>query len=145
MGGSAVASITGTYEHNMDAKGRLAVPAKLRDELGTTFYLTMGLDRCLSIYPQESWAVFTEKFDSLPITQSKKMRALFANTLKCELDAQGRILIPQNLRDWAGLQKEVVIIGVNSRAEIWDAERWHAEQAELTPEALGAMFEEWSV
>ncbi len=138
-------SITGTYEHNLDAKGRLFVPAKLREELGSTCYLTMGFDRCLSIYPLESWNIFTEKFESLPMSQSKKMRALFANTVKCEPDSQGRILVPQSLRDWAGLAKEVVIIGVNNRAEIWDAETWRAEQAEMTPESLGAMLAEWGI
>lgn len=94
--------MTGTYEHSIDAKGRLFIPAKLREELGVTFYLAMGVDECLAIYPQETWNRFTEKFASLPMSQSAAMRPLFANASKCELDSQGRIVIPQKLRKYAG-------------------------------------------
>ena len=131
--------MTGTYEHSIDAKGRLFIPAKLREELGVTFYLAMGVDECLAIYPQETWNRFTEKFASLPMSQSAAMRPLFANASKCELDSQGRIVIPQNLRKYAGLEKDAVIIGVNDRAEIWSAETWNArEEEEMTPEKMKA-------
>lgn len=131
--------MTGTYEHSIDAKGRLFIPAKLREELGVTFYLAMGVDECLSIYPQETWNRFTEKFASLPMSQSAAMRPLFANASKCELDSQGRIVIPQKLRKYAGLEKDAVIIGVNDRAEIWSAETWNArEEEEMTPEKMKA-------
>ena len=134
--------MTGTYEHSIDAKSRLFIPAKLREELGTTFYLTMGIDACLAVYPMETWAVFTEKFASLPMSQSKAMRPLFANAAKCELDSQGRIVIPQKLRKYAGLEKEVVILGVNDRAEIWAADTWRArEEEEMTPEKMRACLE----
>ena len=129
--------MTGTYEHSIDAKGRLFIPAKLREELGVTFYLAMGVDECLAIYPQETWNRFTEKFASLPMSQSAAMRPLFANASKCELDSQGRIVIPQKLRKYAGLEKDAVIIGVNDRAEIWSAETWNArEEEEMTPEKM---------
>lgn len=131
--------MTGTYEHSIDAKGRLFIPAKLREELGVTFYLAMGVDECLAIYPQETWNRFTEKFASLPMSQSAAMRPLFANASKCELDSQGRIVIPQKLRRYANLDKETVIIGVNDRAEIWSAETWNArEEEEMTPEKMKA-------
>ena len=131
--------MTGTYEHSIDAKGRLLIPAKLREELGVTFYLAMGVDECLAIYPQETWNRFTEKFASLPMSQSAAMRPLFANASKCELDSQGRIVIPQKLRKYAGLEKDAVIIGVNDRAEIWSAETWNArEEEEMTPEKMKA-------
>ena len=131
--------MTGTYEHSIDAKGRLFIPAKLREELGVTFYLAMGVDECLAIYPQETWNRFTEKFASLPMSQSAAMRPLFANASKCELDSQGRIVIPQKLRKYAGLEKYAVIIGVNDRAEIWSAETWNArEEEEMTPEKMKA-------
>ena len=131
--------MTGTYEHSIDAKGRLFIPAKLREELGVTFYLAMGVDECLAIYPQETWNRFTEKFASLPMSQSAAMRPLFANASKCELDSQGRIVIPQKLRKYAGLEKDAVIIGVNDRAEIWSAETWNArEEEEMTPEKMKA-------
>ena len=132
-------SVTGTYEHSIDAKGRLFIPAKLREELGATFYLAMGVDACLAIYPQETWNRFTDKFASLPMSQSRAMRTLFANAAKCELDNQGRIVIPQKLRKYAGLEKDAVIIGVNDRAEIWAADAWRAqEEEEMTPEKMSA-------
>ena len=134
--------MTGTYEHSIDAKGRLFIPAKLREELGTAFYLAMGVDACLAIYPQSTWDRFTEKFASLPMSQSKGMRRLFANAAKCEPDSQGRIVIPQKLRKYANLDKDTVIIGVNDRAEIWAAETWNAlEEEEMTPEKMSACME----
>lgn len=130
-------SATGTYEHSLDAKGRLFIPAQLRKELGETLYLTMGVDACLAIYPQESWDIFTEKFASLPMSQSKLMRPLFANAAKCEPDAQGRIVVPQKLRAYAALDKDAVIIGVHNRAEIWSRDKWQAqEDEEMTPEKM---------
>ena len=135
--------MTGQYQHSIDAKGRVFIPAKLREELGETFYVTMGMDSCLSVYSDASWAKFTEKFESLPYTKTKSMRALFANAAKCEPDAQGRILIPAKLRAYAALEKDVVVIGVSNRAEIWNAERWQAvEDEELDPAKLFAAMEE---
>ena len=135
--------MTGTYEHSIDAKGRLFIPAKLREELGVSFYLAMGVDACLAIYPQSTWDRFTEKFASLPMSQSKAMRPLFANAAKCEPDAQGRIVLPQKLRAYAHLEKDVVVIGVSNRAEIWNAEKWaEIEAEELNPENLAAVMEE---
>ena len=135
--------MTGQYQHSIDAKGRLFIPAKLREELGETFYVTIGMDRCLSVYSDESWAKFTAKFEELPYTKTKAMRALFANAAKCEPDGQGRILIPAKLRAYAGLEKDVVVIGVSNRAEIWNAERWQAvEDEELDPAKLFAAMEE---
>lgn len=136
-------NMTGTYEHSIDAKGRLFIPARLREELGVSFYLAMGIDACLAIYPQSTWDRFTEKFASMPMSQSKSMRTLFANAAKCELDSQGRIVIPQKLRKYAQLEKDTVIIGVNDRAEIWSADRWMAqEEEEMTPEKMAACMAE---
>jgi len=134
--------MTGTYEHALDTKGRLFIPAKLREELGVVFYLAMGVDACLAIYPQSTWERFTERFASLPMSQSKAMRPLFANAAKCEPDSQGRIVVPQKLRQYAGLEKETVIIGVNDRAEIWAADVWKAqEEEEMSPEKMSACME----
>ena len=134
--------MTGTYEHSIDGKGRLFIPAKLREEMGVSFYLAAGVDACLAIYPQETWERFTEKFSSLPMSATKSMRRLFANAAKCELDSQGRIVIPQKLRGYANLDRDVVIIGVNDRAEIWSAETWNAqEEEEMTPEKMSACME----
>ena len=109
----------------------------------STFYLAVGVDACLAIYPQSTWDRFTEKFASLPMSQSKAMRPLFANAAKCEPDSQGRIVIPQKLRKYAALEKETVIIGVNDRAEIWSAAAWKAqEEEEMTPEKMAACMAE---
>jgi len=138
--------MTGEYQHTIDAKGRLFIPSKLREELGDTFYITVGMDPCLSIYSLESWNGFIDRFNSMPYSRSRRMRPLFANAAKCELDGQGRILIPQKLRDYAGLKKEITVIGVSSRAEIWDSERWRRiEEEELTAENLSEVMEELSI
>lgn len=135
-------SLTGTYEHGIDTKGRLFIPAKLREELGVTFYLAAGVDACLAMYPLSTWEKFTEKISALPMSQSAAARRLFANAAKCEPDSQGRIVIPQKLRKYARLDKDVVIIGVNDRAEIWAADAWNAsEEEEMTPEKMRACFE----
>ena len=133
----------GQYQHNIDAKGRLFIPAKFREELGETFYVTIGLDGCLSVYSDVKWAALIEKFDALPLAASRKMRALFANAAKCEPDAQGRILIPVKLREYAALEKEVVINGMSKCVELWNPERWAPVEIDgLNPENLESAMEE---
>lgn len=135
--------MTGEYTHTIDAKGRLFIPAKLREELGNVFYVTIGIDECLTIYSLESWDGFTEKFNALPFSKTRKMRTVFANAAKCELDGQGRILLPQKLRDYAGLDKDVTVIGVSNHAEIWNSDKYRAfEEETLTPENLAEVMEE---
>jgi len=136
--------LTGEYQHTIDGKGRLFVPAKLRAELGEFFYVTKGLDNCLFVYPAKNWADIEEKIAALPLSKSRNLqRMLFASAIRCEVDGQGRILIPQKLRQYAGLEKDVTIIGVSSRAEIWDSERWaRIEQDDLTSESLAESMEE---
>lgn len=135
--------MTGQYHHNIDNKGRLFIPAKLREELGETFYVTMGMDGCLSIYSDASWATFTEKFESLPYSRTRAMRPLFANAMKCESDNQGRILLPAKLREYAHLGKNVVIIGVSKRAEIWDEDTWNTVENEaLSGDGMLSAMEE---
>ena len=121
--------MTGQYAHNIDAKGRLFIPAKLREELGETFHVTIGPDHCLTIYPNDTWDDFMAKFHDMPYSKGKSLRALSANAVDCEPDGQGRILIPAKLRKYADLEKEVVVIGSFDRAEIWNAERWDREEA----------------
>ena len=122
--------MTGQYAHNIDAKGRLFIPAALRRELGQTFHVTVGQDHCLSVFSDESWDAFMGKLKELSYNEVKKLRALFAYAADCEPDSQGRILIPAKLRDYAGLTKEVVVVGSFDRAEIWNAGRWAAVEAE---------------
>ncbi|MBR1392183.1 MAG: division/cell wall cluster transcriptional repressor MraZ [Lachnospiraceae bacterium] len=120
----------GEYSHNIDAKGRMIVPSKFREQLGDTFVATKGLDDCLFIYSNEEWARIEERFRDLPLTSKnarKFLRFFFAGAIDCEVDKQGRILIPANLREYAGLEKEIVSVGVFSRVEIWSKERWQSD------------------
>ena len=122
--------LLGTYSHSLDAKGRLIVPAKLRESLGESFVLTKSLDHCLAIYPNEGWERFIEKIETLPKISSEPARRLrrfyFGNSQTIEVDKQGRILIPQNLREYANLSRDAVLIGVNDHVEIWDQETWNS-------------------
>ncbi|MCM8899873.1 MAG: transcriptional regulator MraZ [Clostridiales bacterium] len=117
----------GEYQHTIDPKGRVIMPAKFREGLGEKFVLTKGLDQCLFVYPNEEWGILEKKLRSLPLTNKDArafIRFFFAGACECELDKQGRILIPANLREYAGLEKDVVIIGVSTRVEIWSKDRW---------------------
>ena len=96
----------GKYKHSVDPKGRLFVPSKLREELGEAFYVTLGLDHCLSVYTEAGWQAILDKYNALPISQARKMRFLFANAAKCEPDKQGRFLIPAELRQYAGITQD---------------------------------------
>ena len=135
--------MTGEYQHALDSKGRLFVPAKLRDELGEVFFLTLSMDRCLCAYSGEAWRQLSEKVSAMPFVKQRKMRPLFAHAARCELDAQGRVLIPQHLRDYAGFSKSVTVVGCNNHAEFWDSEAWSAVYAaETSPENIAAVMEE---
>lgn len=135
--------MTGEYQHTLDTKGRLSIPARLREELGNVFYVTLSMDKCLSAYSAESWRKFSDKVNEMPYVKQRKMRPLFAYAAKCEIDAQGRILLPQNLRDYAGLIKNVTVVGSNNHAEFWDSESWaEINKLETTPENIAAVMEE---
>ena len=118
---------TGEYNHTIDAKGRLIVPSKFREQLGEEFVVTKGLDGCLFVYSTEEWNRFEGKFSEVPLTTKdarKFSRFFFAGAATCEVDKQGRILLPANLREYAGLEKDIVSAGVMNRVEIWDKNRW---------------------
>ena len=135
--------MVGKYRHNVDPKGRLFVPAKLREELGESFYVTLGLEHCLSVYTEAGWQAIVDKYNALRMSQARKMRFLFANAAKCEPDKQGRFLIPTELRDYAGLKDEVMFVGLAGHAEIWDSATYDALEAEtLTPEYMASVMEE---
>lgn len=117
----------GEYNHTIDAKGRLIVPAKFREVLGDEFVVTKGLDGCLFVYPNEEWQAFEEKLKLLPLTNKNSRqftRFFLAGAASCEVDKQGRILLPSVLREFAQLEKEVVLVGVASRIEIWSKKKW---------------------
>ena len=122
----------GEYNHTIDAKGRLIVPSKFRETLGDTFVVTKGLDGCLFVYDNEEWGIFEEKLKSLPITNKEArqfVRFFLAGAAEVEVDKQGRILVPNVLREFAELNKDVALIGVASRIEIWSKERFEGMTA----------------
>lgn len=119
--------LIGEYEHSLDAKGRLILPAKIRETLGEKFIMTKGLDGCLFGFSQEEWSNFEEKLKNLPLTNKNArdfVRFFLSGAVEAEVDKQGRFLIPANLREYATLSKETVITGVGTRIEIWDKEKW---------------------
>jgi MraZ protein len=119
----------GEYQHTIDNKGRVIMPSKFREDLGSNFIMTKGLDNCLFVYPIEEWQVLEEKLRSLPLTNRDArafVRFFFAGATECILDKQGRVLIPGNLREHAKLIKDAIIIGVAARIEIWSKEEWTA-------------------
>lgn len=117
----------GEYNHTVDTKGRLIVPSKFREQLGDEFVVTKGLDGCLFVYSKSEWENIEEKFRNVPLTTKdarKFARFFFAGAASCEVDKQGRILLPVVLRDYAGIEKDVVSVGVFNRVEIWDKDKW---------------------
>jgi MraZ protein len=133
--GGANNMFIGKYIHTIDGKGRLIVPAKFREALGEHFIVTKGLDHCLFVYPPVEWNILEEKLRALPFTQPDVrafVRFFFSGATECELDKQGRILLPADLRDYAQLEKNLVLVGVSSRVEIWSETLWteYSRQAE---------------
>lgn len=135
MGEKVSFMLKGEYSHNIDAKGRLIIPAKFRDDLGENFVITKGMENCLYVYPEDEWNDFEKKLNALPTTTDKKARAFAyffqGSAADGELDKQGRTLIPSVLRTYAKLDKEVVFVGMGKRAEIWDKVRWDEKNAEV--------------
>lgn len=117
----------GEYQHFIDDKGRLIIPARFRGSLGERFVITKGLDGCLFVYPPNEWDNLGNKLRSLSFTRADArafLRFFYAGAAECELDKQGRILIPPNLREYANLERDVVVIGVSTRVEIWAKDKW---------------------
>lgn len=120
-------SMKGQSNHNLDSKGRLIIPARLREGLGDTFVLCKGMDKNIYAYPEEEWDKFSEKLNALPVSDknARKFKSFFQGSAnECEVDGQFRIVIPQNLREWGGIEKEVVMVGNGAIAEIWDKGAW---------------------
>lgn len=117
----------GEYNHTIDTKGRLIIPSKFREVLGDDFVVTKGLDGCLFVYDNTEWSAFEEKLKALPLMNKEArqfVRFFLAGAASVEVDKQGRILVPSVLREFAALDKEVVLVGVGARIEIWGKERW---------------------
>ena len=130
----------GEYQHNIDAKGRLIFPIKLREALGEHFVIFKGLDNYINVYSQEKWAAFEQQLAALP-SKARKVQRFFSANFECEPDAQGRILIPQTLREYAGLRKDVTVIGMIDHVEIWDSAAWKAYNDSTDTEDVAAMMD----
>lgn len=135
----------GGYDYTVDKKGRVAIPAKLRAEFGETFMISKGIfgKNCLCVYSNEQWDRLVERIGQLPSSKSSAVkRYLYDGAFSVEFDSQGRILIPQTLREFANLESEAHIIGVDTNLEIWDKATWQEANQEYTPEAIAAIVNE---
>jgi len=133
--------LIGEYEHSLDVKGRLILPAKIREDMGEKFIITKGLDGCLFGFSQAEWENFEQKLKTLPLTNKNArdfVRFFLSGAIECEIDKQGRFLIASNLRDYAGLEKDSVIIGVGTRIEIWNKEKWKSYNSDenISPDEI---------
>lgn len=129
--------LMGEYLHTIDSKGRLILPAKFREELGEQFIATKGLDNCLFVYSKDEWVILENKLKQLPLAKPEArafVRFFFSGAAEMECDKQGRILLPTNLREHAKLDKEIVVIGVSNRIEIWSKVLWDAYNEQIAPE-----------
>lgn len=128
----------GEYDHNLDAKGRVAIPAKFRNRLSAGAVVTRGLDRCLFVFTRDDWEALAVKIAALPMTSANARafsRLMLSGASECEIDSQGRILIPDYLRKFAGLEKEAVLAGLYNRIEIWDAAVWNGYKSKTESES----------
>lgn len=137
----------GEFNHSIDAKGRIIIPAKFREDLGDIFYITLGLDGCLFAYPKEEWLLFVEKLKTLPGTKEARQlqRYFMSCAAECEVDKQGRILIPAKLREVAAMDKDIVFVGVLNKVEIWSKERWDNNNEYDNVDAIAEHMSEYGI
>ncbi len=142
--------LIGEYQHSIDTKGRVAVPAKFRTELGSSAIVTKGLDSCLFLYPKGEWEVMANKLANLPVSSSNARsfaRLMLSGAMEVEIDKQGRALLPSYLREYAGLNGETIMAGVYNRVEIWDKKAWkdYSKTAEANSSATAETLTEWEI
>ncbi|MGP1569538.1 MAG: division/cell wall cluster transcriptional repressor MraZ [Eubacteriales bacterium] len=142
--------LMGKYQNSIDEKGRMIIPAKYRDELGGSCVLTLGMDFCLYIYPMAEWKKFMDKLSKLPTADPNArafVRHFYANAAECEIDKQGRIGINPELREYAGLEKELVTVGILDKIEIWSKDRWdeNSKKADSTPQDFVSKMAEYGI
>lgn len=142
--------LMGKYQNSIDAKGRMIVPAKYREELGYRCVLTRGIDKCLYIYPMPQWEKFMEKLSKLPTADPNArafVRHFYANAVECDIDKQGRMGIPQELREYANIEKELVTVGILDKIEVWSKSQWHdaEELTEMSPVDVAAKMAEYGI
>lgn len=142
--------LMGKYQNSMDAKFRMIVPAKYREELGHKCVLTRGIDKCLYIYPVSQWNRFMEKLSSLPTADPNArafIRHFYASAVEAEIDKQGRMVLPQELREYAGIEKDLVTVGILDKIEVWSKEEWSKSenQTELAPAEFAQKMAEYGI
>lgn len=135
----------GEYLHSVDSKGRMIFPANLRKELGEGFVIFKGLDGCICVYSKEDWDAFESKIAAMPIAKARKLQRFYSANYPCEPDGQGRILLPQSLRTYAGITKDVIVAGIQKRVEIWDAEKWKDYNDNVTSDEISELMEEENI
>jgi len=135
--------VTGNFEHKIDTKGRLFIPSSLRYELGEVFHVTISVEDCLNAFSNETWQRLLDNNRVRPISEQVRMRPYFSNAARCELDSQGRFLLPQKLRDRVGLIKDVTVVGAGTFVQFWDSEKFKEIDAlETTTENLTAVMDD---
>lgn len=137
--------MTGTYEHSLDAAGRLIVPSKLREKLGKTFYLAAGVKENLTLYPMEAWTALCQHVAELPQVEASEFDVFFALAQECEVDKQWRFQVPGFLKDYAKIDRDVVITGNSDRAQVWSAENWAARRKQANPADIAALMAKFRV
>lgn len=142
--------LLGEYKHTMDTKGRVAIPAKFRDKMDGGAIVTRGLDSCLFLFTKKEWQILAEKLTALPLAQANSrafVRLMLAGAMDVELDSQGRILVPDYLRQYGHLEKQVVVTGLYNRIELWDAERWqeYKQKTESASEEIAEQLGELGI
>lgn len=140
--------LIGEYHQNIDVKGRINVPAKFRVDLGESFVIAKGLDNCVYVYPKEEWKRFEEGLCSVQPTQRRHLhRFFFSGAEECSIDTQGRVVIPPQIREYANLQKEIVVVGVSNKVEIWDRAKWEAymENPAFEAEEIAKIMEDMGI
>lgn len=137
--------MTGTYEHSLDSAGRLIVPSKLREKLGKTFYVAVGVKENLTLYPLETWTAMCRHVAELPQVEAAEFDVFFAMAQECEVDKQWRFQVPGFLKDYAKIDRDVVITGNSDRAQIWSAENWAVRRRQATPADIAALMTKFRV
>lgn len=133
--------LTGKFYHSIDAKNRIIIPSKLKEQLGETITILRGSDKCLTLYSAEEWESYAQKISEIPKTKIRDItRYLYSNSIEVQPDSQGRVMLPQDMLNFAGITKNVISVGCGRYAEIWSEEIWNQQQLDEEPENFTEML-----